>query len=70
MTLYQELKAAGVPLDSHESDLYFKHTREAIDILRRYPVECKASKSFRSELDGDSWVEVPFAFSPFWEDRP
>lgn len=66
VNLYQELNAAGVPLDSHESDLYCKATPEALAIV-------KASgyfhTYFKSNIDGDLWVEVPFAYYPFWEAR-
>ena len=61
--VYAELKAAGVPLDNHESDLYALATEEARRIVKGsgwYGVEV-----FRSQIDGQLWIEIPFAFYPF-----
>ena len=66
MTLYNELKEAGIPLDSHSSDLYFKRSSEAMAILAKYPLENKNARGFRSVIDGSSWMDVPFAFIPWW----
>lgn len=64
MTLYQELKAAGCEIDNHESDLYFRATKEAEAIMRKHP--CNARR-FVSQIDGALWWEAPFMFDPFWE---
>ena len=36
LSLYQQLKAAGVELDSHQSDLYCKITATSLRILMQY----------------------------------
>ncbi|KKN50721.1 hypothetical protein LCGC14_0629820 [marine sediment metagenome] len=73
MTIYQELKDAGVPLDNHESDLYVKATPEAIEILeRRGIIPTTASDYvgiFRSKMDGHIWFDLPFRYDPYWEVR-
>jgi hypothetical protein len=69
MTLYQELKEAGIKIDSHESDLYFENTPESRAILEKYPLEKKNSTRFQSSIDGTPWIDVPFAYLPFWEKR-
>ncbi len=66
MTLYEDLKAAGCQLDSHESDLYIRATDTAKRILRAHN---RQASLFRSELDGKLWFDVPFAYDPFWENR-
>ena len=66
MTLYEQLKAAGVPLDSHESDLYALATSEAHEIVL---ASCHMYSVFRNELDGKLWLDVPFAFDPWWKAR-
>jgi hypothetical protein len=66
MSIYTELKAAGVPLDSHESDLYVKATREAVAILKGYEHIVKLA-TFINRVDGEIWYKIPFAFNPFWE---
>ena len=66
LSLYQELKAAGCEMDSHESDLYVKATPEARTILARHPIQALQADSFVSQADGHVWLDVPFAFDPFW----
>lgn len=66
-TLYQTLVAAGVPTDSHETDLYFLASPHALAILARFPNQQAIAKPFTIELDGKRWVEVPFAYDPGWK---
>jgi hypothetical protein len=69
-SLYADLIAAGVPVSNHESDLYFPDTPEALRILDLYPLEKRNSKRFKNQRPpnvGELWVDVPFAFIPFWE---
>ena len=65
MSLYTDLKDAGVPIDNHESDLYFLDSPEARAILARYSE--KSVSRFTSQIDQKRWVEVPFAYDPWWE---
>ncbi len=67
MSLYTDLKAAGVPLDSHESDLYAKATPEAKNIIEGWHDYAHSAKMFKSQIDGEWWFDIPFAFEPFWE---
>jgi hypothetical protein len=69
MTLYNELKEAGIPLDSHSSDLYFKISPASLAILEKYPLEKRNSRPFRSQIDKEMWMDVPFAFIPWWLGR-
>ena len=64
MSLYEDLKAAGVETDSHESDLFFPSTEKSRAILDRHPVQKAIAGKCRSE--GKPWIEVPFAFDPYW----
>jgi len=67
-TIYAQMLAAGVPTDSHESDLYVKATPEALAIVRRYRWRNLVT-SFTHAVDGTRWLEIPFAFDPWWENR-
>ena len=79
MELYEELKAAGCKLDHHESDLYVKADANALAILQRhgkggYVRSRKGDRFnlagcdlFRSNIDGELWIDVPFMFKPFWD---
>lgn len=69
MSFYTEAKELGVPMDSHESDLYLKLTQEVVDLLVRYKEEKAKSMLFVSEIDKEMWIEIPFAYDPWWENR-
>lgn len=62
-SLYQQLLAAGVELEHHESDLYAKVTPESTRIIKE---SGHSSSVFRSEVDGQMWYDLPFAYKPFW----
>lgn len=61
-SLYQQLLAAGVELDSHESDLYAKVTPESTRILEDGGID--GADMFTS--DGERWYDLPFQYDPFW----
>lgn len=80
-TLYADLKAAGCTLGNHESDLHVKLCPQAIHVLREHSmaeyrpagpsrgepwIKLTGCSQFRSEVDGTLWIEIPFAFAPFW----
>ena len=71
MNIYQTLKDAGVPLDNHESDLYAKVTPESTRIIAEYKqADTHARVSmFVSHLDGERWYDIPFAYTPWWDQR-
>ena len=69
MTLYESIMLAGVPTSNHESDLYFPATKETWAILRQHPTEYHNSSVFRNNVDGAMWIDVPFAYTPWWEAR-
>lgn len=66
-SLHQQLLAAGVPLDSHESDLYAQVTPESRRIVEE---SGHSSTMFKSEIDGKMWYDLPFAYDPFWAKKP
>ena len=68
-SLYGDLLAAGVPMENHESYLYFKDGPEARAILARFPHSAKIASRFHSAGNGEIWWEVPFAWLPWWEAR-
>lgn len=66
MSLYQELSKLGLPMDSHESDLYVKWSPEAAALVR---ATGRVFQSFRHQVTGERWLEVPFAYEPWWKNR-
>lgn len=61
MNIKQELKKAGQVTDNHESDLYTPVNDITRGIVSRYQYKCNVT-IFRSNLDGASWYDIPFAF--------
>jgi len=66
MTIYEQLKAAGVPTDSHQSDLYAKKTPESEAIIATYESRSIVT-TFISQIDKTIWYDIPFAYDPFWD---
>ena len=64
--LYALLQSAGVPTDSHESDLYALVTGESTRLVRE---SGRTHSTFLSRIDGRLWFDVPFAYTPWWEAR-
>lgn len=52
-------------IDHHASDLYLKRTSAAVALVAR--LENKALLSVFRDSDGVAWYELPFCFSPYWE---
>lgn len=70
--IYNDLKQAGIPLDNHESDLYAKVTPDSKRIIGEYRERGDITfrpQTFRSEIDGAMWYELPFCYLPWWEAR-
>ncbi len=70
MTLLEELEAAQIPTDHHESDLYVLATPQAWQIIRKHMGEHWTQvQAFTSQkpFDGRRWFDVPFAYDPFWK---
>jgi len=63
--IYDQVVALGVEIDHHESDLYIPVTPETQALIRSYPHR-KNVKRFRSNIDGKTWFDIPFAYAPFW----
>lgn len=67
-SIYQELLAAGIELDHHQSDLYAKATDVSREIVQRYQFASIVT-TFRSNIDGSQWFDIPFAYEPYWEQK-
>ena len=63
--LYAEIVAAGLEVSNHESDLYIVDTEKAREICRN--LDWKFSVFTGS--DSRKWLDIPFAYTPFWEKR-
>jgi hypothetical protein len=71
MSIYTDLHAAGIELDSHESDLYAKSTPESRQIIANHVAAgtLKCVTVFTNQRDGSVWFDIPFHFDPWWASR-
>lgn len=66
MTLYQDLKRKRIETKNHYSDLYVKDTPKARELCKAWD---KDFTVFTGCYDGERWLDVPFAYDPFWFHR-
>jgi hypothetical protein len=66
--IYKKLKDSGVEMESYQSDLYVPVNETTTEILEAYEVKDNVS-TFRSDIDGTRWYEIPFGYLPYWEKR-
>lgn len=69
MTIYEEMKAHGVAIDSHESDLYVEDTPTSRVILAGHSGFASTAKRFTNQVTGTTWIDIPFAYDPFWKNK-
>ena len=67
-SLFQAIKKAGIPYETHESDLYLPATKEVLELIKKYHPQSNI-QVFKSEIDGKTWIDIPFAYEPWWEKR-
>lgn len=69
--VYRALKESGLPLDHHESDLYVIDSPQARRILQVYGLSLGPGRitRFVSQIDRRHWLDIPFAYTPFWEGK-
>ncbi len=65
-TLFQSLRAAGVEVNNHGSDMYVPVTETTRRILEGFPIHKKNAKTFTDQVSGVLTYDIPFAFDPFW----
>lgn len=66
-SVYDAIKATGASIDSHESDLYAEATPKVLAIVKQ---SARTYSLFRSNIDGKQWVDIPFAYEPYWQAKP
>lgn len=64
VSIYTEMIEAGVPTDSHESDLYALVNDKSREIVQSY--DHKGIVKTFVNTDGKQWYDIPFAYDPFW----
>jgi len=57
-------------IDHHESDLYIRKTPESTALINKMQYkDCGLLTTFRDQIEGDIWYELPFCYSGFWQER-
>ena len=67
-TIYDQMKALGVEIGNHASDLYVPVTPETTALVNKYEFKQNVTR-FICNIDKKPWYDIPFAFMPFWEQR-
>lgn len=61
--IYDDLQAAGIKTDHHESDLYAPDTPEVRALLARYGIKAEPFTVQEGHPDaGQRWLDIPFAY--------
>jgi hypothetical protein len=63
--VYDQMVAAGIDCANHYSDLYVPVNTETRRIIDAYPFRENVTL-FKSNVDGEWWFDIPFAYLPFW----
>lgn len=65
--IYNQMVNAGVPIAHWQSDLYVPVNPTTTSILSLIPETKKIATTFRHNINGRLWYDIPFAYLPFWE---
>ncbi len=68
VSIYEDMKALGVEIDNHESDLYVPVTEETTAIVKAYEFKTNVTR-FTNQIDHKPWYDIPFAYKPYWTAR-
>ena len=68
VSLYDRMKAAGVEIDHHESDLYVPVNQTTEAIIAQYRFKSNVTR-FISQIDRKPWFDIPFAYQPYWDEK-
>jgi hypothetical protein len=69
MTIYEELKAAGVEVENHYSDLHCPVNETSTAIIDRrkeenYPLYVQV---FKHHVTKNMWYSLPARYDPYWK---
>lgn len=66
-SLFGVIRAAGIKYASHETDLYLPDTAQVRAILDNFPTNKANATRFQNQVEGGTWIDIPFAYLPAWE---
>jgi hypothetical protein len=65
-SLFEQVKAAGIPYASHATDLYIPVTDQTRALINSYEFKPNVT-TFTNQVEGGLWYDIPFAYLPAWE---
>ena len=65
-SFYEKVIEIGIEHDHHESDLYVPVTTQTKELVNNYEYGMMVT-TFKSEIDGNMWYDIPFEYIPYWE---
>ena len=66
VTLYDEVMKAGIQVANHYSDLYIPVTPETTALIKKHG---NYATTFKNQVEGGTWYDVPMAYSPYWRSK-
>jgi hypothetical protein len=66
-SVWAAVEAAGIKFAHHETDLYLPDIPEVRAILEKFPVNKANATKFKNQVEGGTWLDIPFAYLPAWE---
>lgn len=65
-TLFELVQLNQVPFSNHETDLYIPDNELTRALLDCYEFKSNATR-FQNQVEGGTWIDIPFAFIPEWD---
>ncbi len=69
MGIYEQAKELGIEISHHESDLYIPVNDKTRELVKKHRANGGSATTFTSQIDGKPWYDIPFHYSPWWEQR-
>lgn len=69
MGIYEQAKALGIEIENHESDLYLPVNKQTRELVKKHLANGGSASTFVNQIDKKLWYDIPFHYSPWWEER-
>lgn len=64
--IYSEIRKLGIQYAALASDLYIPVNEQTKQLIAHYEHKCNVT-TFVDNITGTLWYEIPFAFTPYWD---
>jgi len=68
-SIYEAMRAGGVEMDNHETDLYVPVTPYTLAVVKGYRFAGNVT-TFTHQIRKTQWFDIPFAYLPAWDRKP